>query len=195
MKRNKEKVKGKGIVKKIVLSILGVFLLAIVLGISILTSIVGTINKEYKVGEIVIGEGQKTALVIYQPSKSNKSKDISMSIAQTMVDQGYKVTVNVPSKDLSYDWEKYDVIAFGSPIYMGKVSPVLKSYVERNPVANKKILIYAMGSSSADSTVEIDEMNTWVSTNNNIVKLKCKVEEKEAFENLVKKSIITWNVK
>lgn len=192
MNNNKNQVKRKGIFKKIVLSVLGVLLLAIVVGIIWLYPTVTCINKEYKANEIVLGEGEKTALLIYEPSKHDTAKKVSMSVAQIMADHGYTVTINFPSSELSYDWEAYDVIAFGSPIYGGKVSPVLKDYVERNPVENKKILIYSMGLLSVENTTEIDEMNSWVSANNDIFKTKCKTDELEAFESLIEKAITDW---
>jgi menaquinone-dependent protoporphyrinogen IX oxidase len=115
-----------------------------------------------------------------------------MSVAQIMADHGYTVTVNCPSSELSYDWKTYDVIAFGSPIYGGKVSPVLKDYVERNPVENKKLLLYSMGLAPVDNTAEIDEMNSWVSANNEIFKTKCKTDEREAFESIIEEAITDW---
>ncbi len=192
MNDNKKQVKRKGTVKKIVLSVLGICLLAIVVGISWMYSTVTCINKEYKSEEIVLGEGEKTALLIYEPSKHDTAKEVSMSVAQIMVEHGYTVTMNYPSSKLSYDWEAFDVIALGSPIYVGKVSPVLKDYVERNPVENKKILLYSMGLLPVDNTTEIDEMNSWVSANNDIFKTKCKTDEREPFENLIEKAITDW---
>ena len=137
----------------------------------------------------MLGNGEKTALLIYEPSNSDTSKEVTLWIAQIMVNHGYTVTINFPSKELRYDWEKYDLIALGSPIYTGKVSPVLKDYVERNPVENKKILLYAMGLLPAGDNAEIEEMNTWISANNNIAKMKCKVDEREPFESFIEKTL------
>lgn len=192
MNNNKKQVKRKGIFKKFVLIVLGVLLLSIVAGIIWLYPTITCINKEYKMEEIVLGEGEKTALLIYEPSKHDTAKEVSMSVAQIMVDHGYTVTINLPSSELSYDWKSYDVIAFGSPIYGGQVSPVLKDYVERNQVENKKILIYSMGLLPADNTTEIDEMSSWVSVNNDIFKTKCKTDEPEAFERKIEKAITDW---
>ncbi|MDD3412854.1 MAG: flavodoxin domain-containing protein [Lachnospiraceae bacterium] len=192
MDNSKEKVKRKGVIKKIILSILGIFLIAIAVGVGILQSTVSCINKEYTMEETVLGKGEKTALLIYEPSKHDTAKEVSMSVAQIMVDHGYTVTINCPTKELVYDWEKYDVIALGSPIYAGKVSPVLKDYVTRNPIENKNLLLYSIGSAPVENTTEIDEMNTWVSEKNNIVKTKCKIDERVTFENYIDKTLTDW---
>jgi menaquinone-dependent protoporphyrinogen IX oxidase len=192
MNSNKNQIKRKGTFKKILLIALGIISLAVVAGIVWLYPTVTCINKEYKMEEIILGEGKKTALLIYEPSKHDTSKEVSMSVAQIMADHGYTVTINLPSSELSYDWDAYDLIAFGSPIYGGTVSPVLKDYVIRNPVDNKKILIYSMGLLSADNTTEIDEMNSWVSANNDIFKTKCKTDERAVFESLIEKAITNW---
>ncbi|MGB4660031.1 MAG: flavodoxin domain-containing protein [Mobilitalea sp.] len=189
---NNKQGKRKGIFKKIILSILGIFLIVVVVGIGILYSTVSSINKEHKTEEVVIGEGEKTALLIYEPSKHDTAKEVSMSVAQIMADNGYTVTINFPSSELSYDWANYDVIALGSPIYMGKVSPVLEDYAKRNPIENKNLLLYSIGSAPVDNTTEIDEMNSWFSSNNNIVKMKCKIDERATFENTIEKVMTDW---
>lgn len=192
MKSNKNQVKRKGTFKKIVFIVSGVLILAIAAGIIWLYPTVTCINKEYTMEDIVLGKGEKTALLIYEPSKHDTAKEVSMSVAQIMADHGYTVTINCPSSKLRYNWKAYDVIAFGSPIYGGKVSPVLKDYVERNPVENKKILIYSMGLLSTENTAEIDEMSSWVSANNDIFKTKCKTDEREVFKKIIEKAITDW---
>ena len=192
MNNNKQLREKKGI-KRILRIILRVFLLAMVVGIGYLYFTVTYINKEFKPQELVLGSGEKTALLIYEPTKSDTSKEVTLEIAQCMVNHGYTVTINYPSKDLSYDWENYDLIAFGSPIYMSKVSPVLKEYVERNPVENKKIIIYAMGLLPAGDNVEIEEMYSWISADNDIAKMKCKVDEREPFERFIEKTLTDWD--
>jgi menaquinone-dependent protoporphyrinogen IX oxidase len=190
MINKKEPVKKKKVFKKILLSVLGILLITIV--VFVYTSVT-SINKEYKSNEIVFGQGDKSALLIYEPSNHDTAKEVSMSVAQIMANHGYTVTVNYPSKELSYDWKKYDVIALGSPIYMGKVSPVLEAYVKRNPVENKKFLIYSMGALPVDDTTEIDEMNSWISSNNNVFKTKCKVDERATFESMIEEAMVNWD--
>lgn len=191
MKNRKEQNKGKKIVKRILLSILGIFLVMIVAGIVTINSLMSCIKKEYKPDETIVGSGAKKALLIYEPSKSDVAKEVTMSVAQTMKDAGYTVTINYPSKELSYNWEGYDVIAFGSPVYFGSVSPALKEYVQNKQVENKKIFIYSIGSS--DDPKELEEMSSWTSNNNNIVKAKCLSKDKETFYNLVKKTMTGWD--
>jgi hypothetical protein len=49
-----------------------------------------------------------------------------------------------------------------------------------------------MGLAPVDNTAEIDEMNSWVSANNEIFKTKCKTDEREAFESIIEETITDW---
>lgn len=191
MKNRNEKNKGKRIVKKVLLSILGIFVIMMVAGIVTITSLISCIKKEYKPDETIVGSGEKKALIIYEPSKSNVAKEVTMSVAQSMKDAGYTVTINYPSKELSYNLEGYDIIAFGSPVYCGSVSSALKEYVQSNQIENKNVFIYSIG--AADDTKELEEMSSWASNNNNIVKAKCITKDKDTFYSFVKKTMTVWD--
>lgn len=91
-------------------------------------------------------------------------------------------------KQLNYNWEDYDIIAFGAPVYVGEVSPVLKSYVESNPMENKNILIYAPGM-APEETKELVEMTSWVNSNNATVSIKITKDDGELLISFVKESI------
>ncbi len=88
-----------------------------------------------------------------------------------MNDNGYTVTINYPSEDLSYDLEKYDVILFGSPVYAEKVSKVLKNYMENNPVEDKEILLYSV-EQNADDKNELNDLKEFISSDNNVTLAK-----------------------
>lgn len=181
----------KIIIGKVLLSILGIFVILIVAGIVTINLLMSCIKKEYKSDETIVGSGTKKALLIYEPSKSDIAEEVTMSVAQTMKDAGYTVTINYPSKELSYNWEGYDVIAFGSPVYFGNVSPALKEYVQNNQVENKKIFIYSIGAS--DDSKELEEMSSWTSSKNDIVKAKCIGKDKDTFYSFVKKTMTEWD--
>ena len=148
-------------------------------------------NIEHDPDEVIIGSGQKQALVIYEPSKHDTTKDMTMILAETLVDEGFTVTINFPSSKLTYSWEDYDIIAFGSPVYVGEVSPVLKDYVESNPIQGKNILIYVTGMEPAD-TKELSKMTSWVNADNSIVSIKIAKEDKEVFTSFVRESLEQW---
>jgi len=192
MKSSKKKSIGKRILKGLMFGCLGIILIFVIAGVGVYSA-VNSINKEHKPNETVIGEGAKTALLIYQPSLSGKAKKIAMSVAETMADHGYKVAINLPSDQITYDWEDFDVIAYGSPVYVGKVSPVLMDYVKSNPIEQKKILIFAVGSVAAPEISEIDEMASWVNPNNDTVKMKCVVSDEDAFFNFVETTLTDWD--
>ena len=130
---------------KIILSVVLGFVIIIGTAVFILFSTVTSMNKVHPPKEVVLGNGAKQAALIYEPSKSNLNDEVALKVADLVQNKGYKVTVNYPSKDLNYNLNDYDVIIFASPVYAGKVSPVLKEYVENNPVENKKIIAYTVG--------------------------------------------------
>ena len=130
---------------KVFLKIIGGFILLIGMGIFLMYHTVTSINKEYEPKENIINGGEKQALLIYEPSISSLTEDASLKIADVMNKKGYTVTINYPSDELKYDLDKYDTIVFGSPVFAGKVSPVLEEYIERNSIENKKVIVYTTG--------------------------------------------------
>ena len=189
----KETKKGSPIkiILKIIIGLVCAGILVLVVGIGSLAYMVTSINKEYKSNEVIQGEGEKKALIIYEPSRTNAGEDITQSIAKVLEEKGYTVTINYPSKDLDYNWEDYNVIALGSAVFMGQVSPVLKEYVEKQKVENKHIFLYPMGA-DGKSTVEVEEMTSWIDESNDVVGKKCVVKDTAEFDDFVKATIDSW---
>jgi len=177
----------------IAISIVAIILIGVAIAGVWYFATINCIKKEYAPNEVVIGEGEKQALVIYEPSKHDTTKNVSMIIANTLAEEGYTVSVNYPSSNLTYNWEDYDIIAFGSPVYVGEVSPVLKSYVESNPITDKNILIYATGM-VPEETKELVEMASWVKENNSIVSVKVTKEEGEKLISFIRESLNQWRI-
>ncbi len=118
-------------------------------------------NVKHASNEIVLSsEGStRTALVIYQPGRSDFAKSIAENLAKGLNDSGYEVTINYPGDFLSADLGDYDIVALGTTVYNGNFSPVLGDYVSniRN-IDNSKVLIYSTGMMT-DNTSELEGLN------------------------------------
>lgn len=102
------------------------------------------------------GSGRK-ALVVYQPSAlSDATEKTALQIAKGLNKDGYQVTVNHPGRYLSTDLSGYAAVAFGSPVYGGKLSPVLLDYMKNVTLApSQKALVFDTG--AADTSPELDD--------------------------------------
>ncbi len=99
-------------------------------------------NKE----EVLKGTTSEKALVVYQPSRLNYTREAALGIAKGLNNAGMEVTLNHPGKHLSTDVSQYSIIVFGSATYANKVSKVLVNYVKGLKNAEgKKIVIFTTG--------------------------------------------------
>lgn len=135
-------------------------------GLSILDAV-------HEPNELKIGNGKKSAIIIYQPSKHNAAYNITMAIANALADNDYSVVINHPSDKLLYDLTQYDLIAFGSVVYAGKFSSVLYNYIMSNRFKNKKVLAYTVGYKINDKT-DLNELKVLLDDMNDVYTIKVK---------------------
>ncbi len=119
------------------------------------------------------------ALVVYQPSKGTDiAKNMAMQIAKGINSKGYEVTLSYPGKHLSPDISQYSVIVFGSPVYVGKTSEVLKDYIKSIPdFTGKKVILFTTG--SMDDSKQLDEIGSLLKNVSNPTKAQFKSNDKE----------------
>lgn len=99
----------------------------------------------------------KKALVIYQPSRTDKVKVLAHEIAKGINEQGYEVTINYPGKFLPTDISEYAIIVFGSPVYETHPSSVLLDYMNSiNDYSKQKVILFASG--YLEDAPELDTM-------------------------------------
>lgn len=180
MKRKKLKI-GLGILA-VVIAVAGIWLY----------STVSVIYNEVSSDEVILKGGDKQALIIYQPSKHDTAKNLSMALGEELQKQGYTVTINFPSEDLTYDIDDYDVIAYGSPVYASNVSPVLEDYITSLNMKDKKVIVYAVGMLT-DETVELDNMISWISKDNAISAIKISKGEEDVASKFVVDTLNFWD--
>jgi hypothetical protein len=95
------------------------------------------------------------ALVVYDPGLSGAPKDIASKIAGDLLVLGYEVEFAGISSDAAANLSGYDVIVVGGPIYGGKVSSSVQSYLKAlNPPVNTTVGAFATGSIFKDMVTQ-----------------------------------------
>lgn len=121
--------------------------------------------------ETVIGTGKKQALILFAPSNNNTTKSVMLKSAELLSRMDYTVTVNRLSDHMAYDLNTYDLLAFGTPVYMGNVENKLKTYIGNNPVQSKRIVLIATGMNLNDFDA-LTSMSEWFDKSNEIDAIK-----------------------
>ena len=92
-----------------------------------------------------VGQGERKALLLYQPSNARRNVPQAEALAARLAEKGYAVTVNHPSEDLPYAPGDYDLLVFGTPVYLGETARPLRRYLETHPFTGKRVLLYVDG--------------------------------------------------
>jgi len=128
----------------------GILAAAIILGAIAGMLVISSTNWQKGSHEEKLQASGKTlgqALVIYQPSVSNVSSRMAHQMAQGLSDSGYNVTMNYPGDKLSYKMSDFNIVVFGSAVYMGKPSTALTNYLSSlKDYSSAKIVLYSTGS-------------------------------------------------
>lgn len=146
------------------------------------------LNITHKPNEIKVGSGKKSALIIYQPTKHDTATNLTKAIANYLAENDYTVTINYPSNELNYILSEYDLIIFGSGVYLGRFSPVLSDYILRNRFKDKKVLIYTVGLRTDDLT-DLNELRVMLDDANEVQGIKVSKGQEDKLKEFVKKAI------
>lgn len=126
----------------------------------------------------------KNAIVIYQPSRTSFSEDVASQIAEGVHSCGYNVYLSTVCKNLDKDLSQYDLVIFGSPIYMSNYSSVIGEYIKSvSDFGQAKIIFYTTG--MLNNTVEFDNIKKIFDKEvylTKITKDKCIEDEKYAYK-------------
>ena len=71
------------------------------------------------------------ALIVYQQGLSDFQTKVTESFAQSLVSSGWHVEITTASKQTPADLQGYSLLILGSPIYGGKASTPIQSYIGR----------------------------------------------------------------
>ena len=126
-----------------------------------------------------LGQGARKALLLYQPSNARRNVPQAEALAARLAEMGYAVTVNHPSEDLPYAPGDYDLLVFGSPVYMGETARPLRRYLESLPFAGRRVLLYVDGL-DLEHAPELEELKGLVSAGNELHAVKVAPRDRES---------------
>ena len=110
-----------------------------------------TLSSRATGSEVLNPDGVATgkALVVYNPGLSGAPREASTQIANDLKAMGYEVTLAGVKSAAAANVSGYGVIVAGGPIYGGKVSPSIETYLrELSPPANARVGAFAIGGSN-----------------------------------------------
>lgn len=171
----------------IVYILLGILLLMLLCGVAAMVFFKLSIGKRdswRSPDEKIIGSGEKRALLLYQPSNGKHNLPLAKALAELVAERGYTVTVNYPSEQLTYDPKEYDLLVYGSAVYMGETSKALRNYIQAHPVTGKQVLLFVTGMS--DKAPELEALKLLLPDENLISGIKVLFKEPEKLLNFAK---------
>ncbi|MGE5188291.1 MAG: flavodoxin domain-containing protein [Betaproteobacteria bacterium] len=93
------------------------------------------------------------AIVVYNPGLSGAAKDIATKIGYELQEGGYNVVLAGVKSNAAADLSGYDLIVVGGPIYAGKPSNSIQTYLNSlNPPADAKVGVFGYGNAAIDNS-------------------------------------------
>ncbi len=136
-----------------------IVIIVVIIAIMAFSTIVSTdVLSSFATGsEKLTPDGRSTgkALVVYNPGLSGAPKDAATKIAGDLQSRGYEVELAGIRSGTAANTSGYDVIVVGGPIYSGKASSSVQSYLKAmNPPANAITGAFATGSIFKDQVTQ-----------------------------------------
>ena len=92
----------------------------------------GTISREVASEiDVINAEGDKTALVVYQPGFSSFPRDVTYAFADGLASSGWRVEITTASPQAPTDLSKYSLLTLAYPVYGGTPGTAIVSYINR----------------------------------------------------------------
>lgn len=164
----------------IVYILLGILLVMLLCGVAAMIFFKLTIGRRdswRSPDEQTVGSGERKALLLYQPSNGRHNVPMAEALARQVADRGYTVTVNHPSEQLTYDPAEYDLLLYGTPVYMGETSKALRNYVQAHPVTGKQIILFVTG--MQEKAPELEALKLLLPDENLVSGIKVGAKETE----------------
>lgn len=134
--------------------------------------------------EKVYGRGSRRALLLYQPSNRGGNVNLSLGLAKVLGEEGYTVVVNYPSELLPYCPEDFDLLLFGTNVYLGETAKPLQSYLHSHPFTGQRVILYVTGQSAASP--ELAALEGQIAGDNEVYSIKIKPGDQEGLIRFVK---------
>jgi Flavodoxins len=91
------------------------------------------------------------ALIFYQPARTDVTKKAAFAIAKCLSEDGFDVTIDFPGGSLGKDVSEYDIVAFGTPVYADRGSPLIADAIRNaNGLDGKILLLFTTGYNMTD---------------------------------------------
>ena len=174
---------------KIILIILGILAVLFIVAMLFFKSYLNLNTKELSPNEKMLnGNTDKKALVLYQKSKHDTATNITMALAEELNKNGYTVVINHPSSKLNYNVDDYDLLVFGSAVYMGTVSEPLQKYMDNVPLEGKDVIVYSVGG-SLDEKQELELLKGKASRAKSVEGIKVSKGQEDVMKSFIEKCI------
>lgn len=164
------------IIKRICIGLLGIVVLSVVGTIAVITYIPTRLNTQYQstTQHYAVTKPVGKALVIYQPAWTDITKNAADALGKALQRKGYDVMVNYPGSFLPHNVSGYDVVAFGTPVYNSKGSPLVVDYLKSlNGLSGKKVILFTTGSTTPmEKDRAFDEVESYIRASTNMQRIK-----------------------
>lgn len=164
------------IIKGICIGLLGIVVLSVGGTVAVITYIPTRLNSQYQSTPQYYTTTKPVgkALVIYQPSWTDRTKNAADALAESLQGKGYDVTVNYPGDFLPHDASEYDVLAFGTPVYNSKGSPLVVHYLKSlNGLSGKRVILFTTGSTTPmEKDQAFGDMENYIKGMSNMQRIK-----------------------
>lgn len=131
--------------------IAGIVIVVVIMAVFAFSSVIGTdaMSNLATGSEKLMPSGTPAgkALVVYNPGLFGAAKDAATKIADDLKTDGYEVDLAGIKSAAASNVTGYDIIVVGGPVYGGKVSSSVQSYLkDLTPLAGTKVGAFATGS-------------------------------------------------
>jgi hypothetical protein len=95
--------------------------------------------------------------LIYHPGMSKFTTKVLHSLAESISQNNYKVTLYNVRKDLQINLKEAKAVGFASPVYAGLIRPPLADFINRNEFSGINCFVVLTGSGEESSEVDTDK--------------------------------------
>lgn len=175
------------ILQLILITLAALAALGVVTVMILLKSTVRTRDRVRRPDERVYGAGNRRALLLYQPSNRGSNVNTTLALAKVLGAEGYTAIVNHPSEVLPYRPEDFDLLLFGTNVYLGQTAKPLQSYLRAQRFTGKRVILYVTGSLAG--APELAELAGCVPPGNDVRTVKLKSGEQDKLIDFVKANL------
>lgn len=106
--------------------------------------------------EVINADGDKTALVVYQPGLSSFPRDASYAFADGLASSGWRVEITTASPQAPSDFSKYSLLTLAYPVYGGAPGTAIVNYAKRisNLDGINTVIIALQGGTEPSLTID-----------------------------------------